>query len=72
MELDVRSEDWLRCGDSGAVREKATVEVREVTLLNGFIPVQSSMVTARRDDASPKSDCESVASPRAEARRSAC
>jgi hypothetical protein len=41
-----RGRDWLRRGNSGAVLEKAAVEVRGVALFNGDIPVENSMVTA--------------------------
>jgi hypothetical protein len=48
MTLAGRGGNRLRCGDSGAVLDKAAVEVRGVALLNGVFPVESSMVTVSR------------------------
>jgi hypothetical protein len=45
MALAARGRDGLRCGDSGAVLEKAAVEVRGVALSNGVIPIENCMVT---------------------------
>jgi hypothetical protein len=48
MTLAERGKNGLRCGGSGAVLEKAAVEVRGVALLNGVIPLENSMVTVSR------------------------